>query len=292
MRPLITALVVFAVLTGCAGRTSHPEVPEPTPAPAPTATPSAAPAGVSPVPSAPQVQRVPFVRASPGVSTRVQWRIPVREGQLTDSQLVALAPRIARLRAEPDSFVIGPNDSLALAQAVRVLAIADDGSVLGEIRRYSHQFSDLSQDSLGVMRPIRPGTAEWLAMIPTQTPGAFRTRGPAEVRIIVTDSAGRIMPEPPLPRGTARLSGVVTNGDGKPIVGALVRVSMIARGAPRRLALVGTDAEGRYDLRDLPAASLAMLVTGGARAPATAVVTLRDGEHSEHDFRFGGSPRD
>jgi hypothetical protein len=220
------------------------------------------------------------------------WRVPVREGQLTDAQLTALAPRIAQLKAEPDSFVIGPNDSISLAETVRVLAIADDGSVLGEVRRYTHQFSGLQQDSLGVMRPVRPGTAEWLAMIPTQAPGAFRSRGPAEVRIIITDAEGRRVPEPPSPRGTARLSGVVTDSTGRPVVGALVRVSLMAPGSLLRLALVGTDVEGRYDLRDLPAGSLAIIVSGGLRPPLSAVVTTRDGTETQQNFTIGAPIRD
>jgi hypothetical protein len=164
--------------------------------------------------------------------------------------------------------------------------------VLGEVRRYAHQFSGLAQDSLGVMRPTRPGTAEWFAMIPTQVPGAFRSRGPAEVRIIITDAEGRRVPEPPLPRGTARLSGVVTDSTGRPVVGALVRVSLMEQGAPLRLALVGTDAEGLYDLRDLPAGSLAIIVSGGPRAPLASVVMTRDGEHTQKNFTLGGSIRD
>lgn len=235
---------------------------------------------------------MPFVRTSVSGSTRVRWRVPEREGQLTDSQLVALAPRIARIKAEPDSIVLGPRDSVVMAEVVRVLAIADDGTVLGEIRRYTYQFGGLDQDSLGVMRPQRPGRADWLAMIPLQTQGAFRTRGPAEVRIIVTDSAGRIPPEPPLPRGTARLTGIVTDDAGRPVVGALVRVALMDRTGPRRLALVGTDGEGRFDVRDLPAGSVSIIVSGGLRPPAGAAVTMRDGSTTQQNFTLGGSTRD
>jgi hypothetical protein len=240
----------------------------------------------------PSVQRQPFIRANVSGSTPVRWRVPERDGQLTDSQLVALAPRIAQLRAEPDSFVVGLRDTLWLGGAMRVLAVADDGSVLGEVRRYSYHLTGLDQDSLGVLRPMVPGTAEFLALIPERIPGAFRTRGPAIVRIIVTDSAGRRVPEQPLPRGTARLYGVVTDGSGQPIVSAIIRVMLVENGRPRPLAVVGTDAAGRYDLRDLPAGTISLLVSGGMRAPMGAVVTTQDGVAAEHSFRLGVPIRD
>lgn len=175
MRNLTSAFLAVLALSACGGSASNP-------------------APATPAPAAGEVQRVPFVRTTVSGSTRVRWRVPVRDGQLTDSQLVALAPRIARIKAE----------------VVRVLAIADDGTVLGEIRRYTYQFSGLDQDSLGLMRPLRPGRAEWMAMIPVQAPGAFRTRGPAEVRVIITDSAGRIPPEPPVGAAVTTRDGSTT----------------------------------------------------------------------------------
>ena len=272
-RPMILGVGLF--LLGC----QTAAAPDPAPSAAPARSASAAD---------PTVTRQPFVRgAVTGASMRVRWQVPERDGQLTTAQLTALAPRIARLRAEPDQFTMDASAGLPLAQLLRVYAEDDAGTVLGEVRQYGFAMYDgLFIDSLGILRGREVGTGLFVVSIPERVPGEFRTRGPVVIRIAITDSSGRLPRLPEIPRGTNVVSGIVTDSAGRPVSNVPVRALLRVDGRPRSAGVVHTDLQGRYRLEQLPAGAVTIIVSGLGREAGSATVQVVEGQLTQQDIRL------
>jgi len=240
-------LFCLALMVGCRG--SAPAVPT-------TATVQAAPLA-----RAGDTVRVPFV-ATTQSSMRLDWRVPERAGQLTNAQLVELAPRIARLRAEPDTLRVDVTDSLDIARLVRVLALDDNGAVLGEIRRYTFSFrGSIYPEPSGMVRAGRAGVGVFAASIPQQLSGDFRTRGPAQVSVFITDSTGAGARMLEIPKGTGVITGVVRDSLGQPIARAGVTATRTVGMEVVIITRATADAEGRYRLEGLPAGPLRLMTS-------------------------------
>ena len=256
-----TIVLAAVLLSGCRGQS---------PASAPT----------------PEVTRVPFTNVRMGGAMAVQWRVPARDGQLTESQLTELAPRIAELRAEPATFDLDATSALALSQHMRVLAVDDAGVVLGELRQYDFELRDgIYIDSTGAIRGNRVGTGRFLASVPRRLDGDFRTRGPAEVRISISDSTGRLSRPPEIPRGTAIVAGVVRDSTGTPAA-ARVQVMRRIEGRLVQVAATESDAEGRYRLEGLPAGESTLIFEIRYHEASFVPVQLRDGVELWRDARL------
>lgn len=269
------------VLLGCGGAASA------TPASAPEPV-AAAPSTADTTVTAPSVQRVPFVSASAGRGFRVAWRIPRRDGQLPRPILEGIAPHIAQLRAEPDSFALDVSGALPLAELLRVYAEHANGEVLGEIRDYGYSlYEGLSIDSLGLIRASRPGIGLFLVSLPDSLAAKMPARGPLRVRIFVSDSTGRLPAAPSVPRGSAAVSGTVTDSAGRPIARASARVLLRTPTGPQSIDITETDIEGRFRLERLPAGEYTLIVAQGGRQPVVEQLQLRDGSAEHRDLKLG-----
>lgn len=242
----------------------------------------------APAPSpTPELTRVPFVAVRAGGPVAVRWRVPQREGQLTDSQLVALAPRIAALRAEPEALTLDATGALPLSQVLRVLAVDEAGVVLGEIRNYNFELRDgLYIDSTGAVRGNRVGTGRFIASISERRTGDFRSRGPAEVRVAISDSTGLLSRPPVIPRGTAVVSGIVRDSTGTPRAGAIVQVMRRIDGRMVQVANGTSDDEGRYRIEGLPAGESTLILAIRDHEPTFITLQLSDGDQSQRDARL------
>lgn len=269
------ALVLVSLSLAMACRGSVPAAP---PAPAATAA-TAAPAAAE--------TRVPVVAATVGSSMRLNWRVPPRAGQLTDSQLVALAPRIARLRAEPDTLRVDATDSLNLAQLVRVLALDESGAVLGEVTRYGFVFrGSIYPEPGGMVRASRAGVGVFAASIRRDLVGEFRTRGPAQVIVITTDSTGAAARMLEIPKGTGVISGVVRDSLGQPMPRAQVMATRTIGAEVITVARGQADAEGRYRLEALPAGPINIRLLSRGYLPLNLDLTLGEGETITRDLQL------
>ncbi|HRN53497.1 MAG TPA: carboxypeptidase-like regulatory domain-containing protein [Gemmatimonadaceae bacterium] len=242
--------------------------------------------GPAPNPT-PEVTRVPFVAVRTGGPVSVRWGVPQREGQLTDSQLVALAPRIAALRAEPEALTLDATGALPLSQLLRVLAVDEAGVVLGEVRNYGFALRDgLYIDSTGAVRGNRVGTGRFIATIPERIIGDFRSRGPAEVRIAISDSTGVWSRPPVIPRGTAVISGIVRDSTGAPRADARVQVMRRIDGRMVQIAAGASDSDGRYRLEGLPAGEATLILAIRDHEASFITLQLRDGDALQRDARL------
>lgn len=242
--------------------------------------------GPAPSPT-PEVTRVPFVAVRTGGPVAVRWRVPQREGQLTDSQLVALAPRIAALRAEPEALSLDATGALPLSQMLRIFAVDESGAVLGEIRNYGFTLRDgLYIDSTGAVRGTRVGTGRFIASITERITGDFRSRGPAEVRIAISDSTGLWSRPPVIPRGTAVVSGIVRDSTGTPRAGAIVQLMRRLDGRMVQVANGTSDGEGRYRLEGLPAGESTLILAIRDHEASFITLQLRDGDQLQRDARL------
>ena len=269
------ALVLVSLLLAMACRGSAPATPATPAAPAASAAPSAA------------ETRVPIIAATVSSATRVNWRVPPRAGQLTDSQVVALAPRIARLRAEPDTFRLDVADSLNLAQLVRVLALDDTGVVLGEVARYGFSFrGSIYPEPSGVVRASRAGTGVFTAFLRRDLPGESRTRGSAQVIVITTDSTGAGARMLEIPKGTGVITGVVRDSLGQPMPRAQVLATRIVGAELITVTRGEADAEGRYRLEALPAGPISIRSLSRGHRPLSIDLTLREGDTITRDLQL------
>ncbi len=229
---------------------------------------------VNPAPQHPDVQVRPVTIQAVVDSQRVRWNVPPRDGQLSDSQLVALAPRIAGLRAEPDSLTIALGDSLLLPRLVRVLVVDDAGAVLGELRRYSFTLTgNLYIGPSGAIRARQAGSGQFSATIPARLTGDFRTRGPAVVRVTTVGTDGASVAAP---RGSAVVVGVVRDSLGAPIAGALIRALHRGDGAPTEIETAVADGEGRFRMERLPSGNLTLFALHIGYQPRAIRVTLTE----------------
>jgi hypothetical protein len=218
---------------------------------------------------------------------RVQWQVPVRDGQLTDSQLVALAPRIAGLRAAPDSFALDASTGLPLSRLMAVFAVDDSGRVLGELRNYAFSVRlPLALDSTGMVRARGHGSGYFQADFPTRFAGDGRTRYPALVHVTITDSSGVLSPPVEIPRGTAVVQGVVRDADGTPLVYARVQVLRVADGATTPIATTHSDPSGHYRVPELPAGQILLVISVSGRDPSVTGHVIADGGTLTHDARL------
>lgn len=242
--------------------------------------------GPAPSPT-PEMTRVPFVAVRTSGPVSIRWHVPQREGQLTDSQLVALAPRIAALRAEPEAFTLDATGALPLSQVLRVLAVDETGAVLGEIRNYRFELRDgLYIDSTGAVRGNRVGTGRFIASISERRTGDFRSRGPAEVRIAISDSTGLWSRPPVIPRGTAVVSGIVRDSTGAPRADARVQVMHRIDGRMVQIAAGESDSEGRYRIEGLPAGESTLILAIRNHEASFVTLQLRDGDQLQRDARL------
>lgn len=255
-------------------------------APAPEPAPQRVP------PPTPTVERVPFVQTRVGTSVRVDWRVPQREGQLSDSQLVAAAPRIARLRAEPDTLRMDVTDSLPMATLVRVLAVDDSGAVVGEVRNYGFNFvGGLTIQPNGFVRARQAGVGVFGASLSPRLPGEFRSRGPASVIVVVSDSTG-VGPRTTVARGSATISGVIRDSLGRALQGVSVQAARPDGRTAVTLARSVSDSEGRYRLESLPAGRTVVTAFQFGYQPAFVEVQLGEGAAEARDLRLRpGNPR-
>lgn len=261
-------LSVIALVLGCRG-----SAPAASAAPAPAATDS--------------VERRPFISSVVRRSVDVDWRVPERRGQLSDSQLVALAPRIARFRAVPDTLRMDITDSLFIARLVRVLALDDDGRVLGEVRRYGFNFGGgLYPQANGSVRARAAGIGVFGANISDRLPGDFRSRGPAQVLIIVTDSTGVGPRAPTIAKGSGVISGFVRDSAGRPLPGVSVQAMRREGTVGVQMAFSISDMEGRYRLDSLPPGPAMITVLLHRFQPIIVEVNLHEGASETRDFRL------
>lgn len=231
--------------------------------------------------------RVPVVTTTTGASMRMTWPVPPRAGQLTDSQLVALAPRIARLRAEPDTLRVDVTDSLNMARLVRVLALDDNGAVLGEVTRYTFAFvGSIYPEPSGVVRASRAGAGIFGASIRRDLAGEFRTRGPAQVIVITTDSTGAGARMLEVPKGTGVITGVVRDSLGQPLPRAQVLATRTIGAEVITLTRGVADTEGRYRLEGLPAGALTVRASWRGHRPISENLTLGDGAAVTRDLQL------
>lgn len=248
--------------------------------------------GPAPAPAEPIQQRVPFVVARAGATMRVQWSVPQREGQLSDSQLVALSPRIAGLRAVPDSFALDAAGTLALAPQLAVFAVDDSGRVLGELRRYGFSVrAPLQLDSTGTIRATGPGRGFFQAFLPARYVTDGRTRSPAVVQVTITDTSGVFDQSTVLPTGNAVVQGIVRDDAGSPLAGANVQVLLLVASGPTPVGNTQTDGDGRYRVGELPPGEVILLITSRGREPSVSRHTLALDAELSHNARLAAQPR-
>jgi hypothetical protein len=250
------------------------------------AVPTTATVQAAPLARAGDTVRVPFTVTSPS-SMRLDWQVPERAGQLTNAQLVELAPRIARLRAEPDTLRMDVTDSLDIARLVRVLALDDNGVVLGEIRRYAFSFrNSLYPQPSGMVRASRAGIGVFGASIPQQLSGDFRTRGPAQVSVIITDSTGAGARALEIPTGSGVISGVVRDSLGQPLPRAQVLATRRVGMEIVNMTRASADAEGRYRLEGLPAGPLTLRASWRGHQLLSVDAALEEGANVTRDLQL------
>ena len=187
-----------------------------------------------------------------------------------DSENAAIGARVSLVWYDPDPpQVAGITVKVNKAPRVREATVGEDGT---------YRLCGLPEKYEGKLQAQRKDGGTTAEVSITQDEGVLALRSMSVAPKVVasaTDSAGKAQP-----RGTARVSGRVTNKSGAPVAGALV--SLLGGGTTTR-----TRANGEFTLDSLPAGTQAIAVRQLGYSPEEKTVELSSRAPARVDVQLG-----